>query len=78
MTINPFLIFLSLTYWIWSWGPVGGLVAVPSLLILYSIVTHILPMREVMPRKQRRKLAAQASEDVDDADEELAPKAQAR
>ena len=78
MTINPFLIFLSLTYWIWSWGPVGGLVAVPSLLILYSIVTHILPMREVMPRKQRRKLAAQASEDVDDADEELTPKAQAR
>ena len=28
MTINPFLIFLSLTYWIWAWGPVGGLVAV--------------------------------------------------
>lgn len=78
MTINPFLIFLSLTYWIWAWGPVGGLVAVPSLLILYSIVTHILPMREVMPRKQRRKLAAQASGDVDDADEELSPKAHAR
>lgn len=77
MTINPFLIFLSLTYWIWAWGPVGGLVAVPSLLILYSIVTHILPMREVMPRKQRRRLAAQASGDVDDADEELSPKAQA-
>lgn len=75
MTINPFLIFLSLTYWIWAWGPVGGLVAVPSLLILYSIVTHILPMREVMPRQQRRKLAAQASGDVDDADEALSTKA---
>ncbi len=72
MTINPFLIFLSLTYWIWSWGPVGGLVAVPSLLVLYSVATHILPMREVLPRRQRRRLNAQASEDANQTEATVA------
>lgn len=43
MTLNPFMIFLSLTFWLWAWGPVGGLVAVPSLLVLHSMATHILP-----------------------------------
>ncbi|MFB9138163.1 AI-2E family transporter [Maritalea porphyrae] len=33
MTLNPFLVFLSITFWIWAWGPLGGLVAVPSLII---------------------------------------------
>jgi predicted PurR-regulated permease PerM len=45
MTINPFLIFLSLVFWLWVWGPVGGLVAVPSVLVLHSLITHILPVR---------------------------------
>lgn len=71
MTINPFMIFLSLTYWLWAWGPVGGLVAVPSLLILYSIATHILPMREVMPRRERKRLAVQTSEDEREAERQL-------
>lgn len=73
MTVNPFLIFLSLTYWLWAWGPVGGLIAVPSLLIAYSIVTHILPTRQVQPRKVRRKLDAKASDDVEEALKEVSP-----
>jgi predicted PurR-regulated permease PerM len=73
MTINPFLIFLSLTYWLWAWGPVGGLVAVPSLLILYSVVTHILPIRQITPRKTRRKVDAKASDDVEEALKETSP-----
>ena len=73
MTINPFLIFLSLTYWLWAWGPVGGLIAVPSLLVLYSVVTHILPVRQVTPRRARRKVDAKASEDVEVALEETSP-----
>lgn len=73
MTINPFLIFLSLTFWLWAWGPVGGLIAVPSLLILYSVVTHILPIRQVSPRRFRRKIDAKASEDVEEALEETSP-----
>jgi predicted PurR-regulated permease PerM len=49
VTMNPFLIFLSITYWLWAWGPVGGLIAVPSLLILYSIAANILPVRGPAP-----------------------------
>lgn len=66
MTLNPFMIFLALTFWLWAWGPVGGLVAIPSLLILYSIVHHILPRRIVVPRKAQaraRTLDRQASRD---------------
>jgi predicted PurR-regulated permease PerM len=73
MTVNPFLIFLSLTFWLWAWGPVGGLIAVPSLLVLYSVVTHILPVRKVEPRKMRRLLRQQASKDTVDAEPEAQP-----
>jgi predicted PurR-regulated permease PerM len=73
MTINPFLIFLSLTYWLWAWGPIGGLIAVPSLLILHSVATHILPMREMMPRRVRRKVDSAASGDVQEAVKETSP-----
>jgi predicted PurR-regulated permease PerM len=64
MTINPFLIFLSLTYWLWAWGPVGGLVAVPSVLVLHSMITHIIPTRSVVPSKTQRKLDAKATIDT--------------
>ena len=64
MTINPFVIFLSLTFWLWVWGPVGGLIAVPSVLILQSILTHIVPMRQVMPARVRRKLEARVAADT--------------
>ena len=74
MTINPFLIFLSLTFWLWAWGPVGGLIAVPSLLVLYSLVTNILPTSNVVPRKLQRKLEAKSSEDVREA-EQVSPTA---
>lgn len=54
MTINPFLIFLSITFWLWVWGPVGGLVAVPSLLIITSALSHILPAQQEGPRRPVR------------------------
>lgn len=71
MTINPFLIFLSLTFWLWAWGPVGGLIAVPSLLVIYSMVTHILPTRTVTARKA--KLAREAAVDALEAAPLAAP-----
>lgn len=37
MTINPFLVFLTIAFWIWLWGPVGGFVAVPLLLVIASL-----------------------------------------
>jgi predicted PurR-regulated permease PerM len=50
-TINPFAIFIAITYWLWARGPIGGFIAVPSLLIVYSIVSYILPLRMV-PRNK--------------------------
>lgn len=55
LTLNPFIIFLSITFWIWAWGPVGGLVAVPTLLIAQSLITHALPSRPVEPRRPVRR-----------------------
>ncbi len=43
MTLNPFLVILSIAFWIWLWGAIGGLIAVPVLLIIYAIVTNIVP-----------------------------------
>ncbi|MAU46979.1 MAG: AI-2E family transporter [Yangia sp.] len=31
--INPFLIFVALLFWLWFWGPLGGIVAIPVTLI---------------------------------------------
>ncbi len=62
MTMNPFLIFFAITYWLWAWGPVGGFIAVPSLLILYSVASNILPMRLPPLRRDERKLEAKAAE----------------
>jgi predicted PurR-regulated permease PerM len=42
LTLNPFLVFASLTFWIWAWGPVGGLVAIPFMLIMQSVALHAL------------------------------------
>jgi len=73
MTVNPFLIFLSLTFWLWAWGPVGGLIAVPSLLIALSIITHILPVRQVPSRKMRRLVDIKARRDVEQSEPTEAP-----
>ena len=32
LTINPFLVFLSIACWSWMWGPVGAFLGVPILL----------------------------------------------
>jgi len=43
MTLNPFLVFLALAGWIWLWGPVGGFIAVPALLIAGTVIATIAP-----------------------------------
>ena len=57
MTLNPFMIFLSITFWLWAWGPVGGLVAVPTLLIVTSILAHALPSKPLVPSRPVRRTA---------------------
>ena len=45
VTLNPFFVFLSLAFWIWLWGPAGGLLAVPFLLIGYAVMRNsVLPV----------------------------------
>ncbi|ABG32041.1 AI-2E family transporter [Roseobacter denitrificans] len=31
MSVNPLLVFLSLVFWLWMWGPLGGVIAIPLL-----------------------------------------------
>lgn len=63
MTLNPFMIFLSITFWLWAWGPVGGLVAVPSLLIGTSIMAHLLPGKKLEPSRPVRRTARMTDRD---------------
>lgn len=43
MTLNPFLVFLALAGWIWLWGPVGGFIAVPALIVAGTVIANIAP-----------------------------------
>jgi predicted PurR-regulated permease PerM len=44
LELNPFIVFLAFVFWLWLWGPVGGFVAVPLLLIGSVTITHMLPL----------------------------------
>src|SRR6056297_761171 len=33
ISVNPLLIFVSLVVWLWMWGPIGGIIAIPVLVI---------------------------------------------
>lgn len=72
MTLNPFVIFLSITFWLWAWGPVGGLVAVPTLLIATSVLAHMLPSKPMVPSRPVRR-----TRNMTDRDELLANTARA-
>jgi predicted PurR-regulated permease PerM len=43
LTLNPFLVFVALAFWIWIWGAVGGFIAVPLLLIMTVMLRHMIP-----------------------------------
>ncbi|WP_171060802.1 AI-2E family transporter [Poseidonocella sp. HB161398] len=53
LTLNPLLIFVTLTVWLWLWGPVGGIVALPVLVWVLA-VSGQLKITE-SPRKLRQK-----------------------
>ena len=84
MTLNPFIIFLSITFWLWAWGPVGGLVAVPTLLIATSILSHMLPSKPMLPShpvrrtpnmSDRQELLANTARAIREQAEETSPAA---
>jgi predicted PurR-regulated permease PerM len=47
LTLNPLLVFLSLVFWTWLWGPIGSLLAVPLLIIGLVVSNHLLPHEEI-------------------------------
>lgn len=47
MTLNPLAIILVVSFWIWLWGPVGGVVALPLLIMFKVICDHTPPLRVI-------------------------------
>lgn len=38
MKVNPLMVFVSLVFWLWLWGPIGGIIAIPVLVwVLYLL-----------------------------------------
>jgi predicted PurR-regulated permease PerM len=41
LTLNPFLVFLSIAFWAWMWGPLGAFLAVPLLISADVVQRHL-------------------------------------
>jgi len=46
LTLNPLIVFLSLVFWTWLWGPVGAFLAVPLLIVVMVVADHLFPQDE--------------------------------
>jgi len=46
LTLNPLIVFLSLVFWTWLWGPVGAFLAVPLLIVVMVVADHLFPEDE--------------------------------
>lgn len=46
LTLNPFVVFLSLAFWTWLWGPIGAFLAVPLLIVSFVALGHLFPREE--------------------------------
>lgn len=46
LTLNPLIVFLSLVFWTWLWGPVGAFLAVPLLIVALVVTQHLFPEDE--------------------------------
>jgi predicted PurR-regulated permease PerM len=58
LTLNPFIIFISIAFWLWLWGPVGGFLAVPSLLVVQSLMQSVFPFTAKLPEIVHQKVEA--------------------
>jgi predicted PurR-regulated permease PerM len=47
LTLRPFIVFLSIAFWTWLWGPIGTLLATPILIICLVIMRYVTPKDEI-------------------------------
>ena len=47
ISVNPLLIFVSLVIWLWIWGPIGGIVAIPVLVMVLVMLDIFEVDREI-------------------------------
>jgi len=64
LTLNPFVIFATIAFWMWLWGPMGGFVAVPFLLVVQSIILNVFPTTAAIPKAVEKRLANLAARDT--------------
>ncbi|MCC6948588.1 MAG: AI-2E family transporter [Bradyrhizobiaceae bacterium] len=49
LALNPLLVFLSVVFWAWFWGPFGALLAVPLLIIGNVAINYMHPQQAKLP-----------------------------
>jgi predicted PurR-regulated permease PerM len=47
LTLNPFLVFLSIAFWAWMWGPLGAFLAVPLLISVVVANKHLASYSQI-------------------------------
>jgi predicted PurR-regulated permease PerM len=49
LTLSPFLVFLSVAFWTWMWGPFGTFLATPLLIVAMVLMEHMRVKSEPLP-----------------------------
>ncbi|MCB9931010.1 MAG: AI-2E family transporter [Alphaproteobacteria bacterium] len=45
LSLNPIVIFVGVAFWAWIWGPLGALMAVPILIVMKAVFSHVGALR---------------------------------
>jgi len=51
-SLNPFLVFLSIAFWAWMWGPLGAFLAVPLVISVVVLKRHLFSYSAARSRKR--------------------------
>lgn len=53
MSVSPLMVFFSLIFWLWLWGPIGGIVAIPLLVWVIAVFQDV-PQAEFERRLEEK------------------------